>query len=179
MTLHADAVRVLSRWDPKNDGQRVLQKTFLDHLEAHPDGVTRHCHPDHITASTLIVNVDRSQVLLNLHRKYATWMQFGGHCEDADDTLAMAALRESVEESGIAGLRLLGDAPVQLDIHEVRCGPVRPSHHLDVRYVAVASVGAAPAVSDESLDVQWFERHKLPPGVDTGLRELIGLSRWL
>jgi 8-oxo-dGTP pyrophosphatase MutT (NUDIX family) len=179
LSLYDDALTVLTRWHPKNDRQRKLQAAYLRHLGNHRDGLSRECHPDHITASMLVVSSDRSMVLLNLHRKYEIWVQFGGHCEPTDATLADAALREASEESGITGLRPLGAAPVQLSTHEVDCGPIRPSHHLDVRYVAVAPAQAEATVSDESLDIAWFNRAKLPSGVDAPLRELIEWSRWL
>jgi hypothetical protein len=67
----------------------------------------------------------------------------------------------------------VSDLPTQLSTHEVRCGPVRPSHHLDVRYVAVAPDDAVSRVSEESLDVAWFAPDSLPDGLDAPLRELI------
>jgi 8-oxo-dGTP pyrophosphatase MutT (NUDIX family) len=174
--LHRDAVATLSRWPSPGAEQEQLRTTYLAHLAEHPDGLTRDCHPDHITASTLVVSDDHSRVLLNLHGRYRIWVQFGGHCEAGDDTLAGAALREAVEESGIEGLRLVRPDPVQLSTHEVRCGPIRPSHHLDVRYVAVAPPTAATRVSDESLDVRWFDRAALPAGLDAPLLDLIALA---
>jgi 8-oxo-dGTP pyrophosphatase MutT (NUDIX family) len=174
--LYGDAVATLTRWRGHDAEQQRLRATYLHHLRVHPDGLTRHCHPDHITASTLVVDPARTKVLLNLHGKYGIWVQFGGHCEPEDTTLAQAALREAVEESGIAGLRLAGPQPVQLSSHEVRCGPIRPSHHLDVRYVAVAPESAQVRVSAESRDVRWFDREALPAGVDEPLRRLIGLA---
>lgn len=176
MSVHADAVRVLTHWNPPSDGQRKLRTTYLRHLVDHPDGVSRECHPDHLTASCLVVSADRQHVMLNLHRRYQIWVQFGGHCDPADTSLAAAALREAVEESGIGDLRLVSGSPVQLSTHEVACGPVRPSHHLDVRYVAVAPTGAEPVVSDESHDVRWFAPDAVPAGVDDPLRALIALA---
>lgn len=179
MTLYDDAVRTLAGWHPMADAQRDLQTAFLAHLSAHPDGLSRDCHPDHITASGLVVSDDRSKVLLNLHGRYQIWMQFGGHCEPDDTSLASAAMREMAEESGIPGLRLVSGSPVQLSRHEVQCGPVRPSHHLDVRFVAVAPAGAEPATSDESVDVRWFDRDDLPAGLEPEVVELVEKSRWL
>ncbi len=179
MSVHADAVDVLSRWDAPDAGQRRLRSDYLAHLARHPDGVFRHCHPDHVTASALVVSADRQQVLLNRHRKYDIWVQFGGHCDPTDAGLAGAALREAVEESGIADLRLVANAPAQLSIHEVRCGPLRPSHHLDVRYVATADHGTAPVVSEESFEVRWFPLDDLPDALDRELVELVGMARWL
>jgi 8-oxo-dGTP pyrophosphatase MutT (NUDIX family) len=176
VSLYGDTVGVLTRWQPPSAEQAGLRSSYLAHLEAHPDGLSKACHPDHLTASLLVVSEDREQVLLNLHRKYAIWVQFGGHCEPEDATFEAAALREGEEESGISGLRLVGDGPVQLSRHEVRCGPLRPSHHLDVRYVAVAPPGARPVPSSESIDVQWFGRDALPVDLEPELRTLVALA---
>jgi 8-oxo-dGTP pyrophosphatase MutT (NUDIX family) len=179
VSLYDDALNVLTKWHPRNDQQRQLRAAYLRHLTEHPDGLWRDCHPDHLTASTLVVSADRGSVLLNLHRRLQMWVQFGGHCEHGDLTLAGAAVREATEESGIASLRLLGADPVQLSAHEVECGPLTPAHHLDVRFVAVAPDDALPVVTEESDDLRWFPRRRLPGGVDAPLRELVEWSRWL
>src|SRR5262249_32305153 len=103
-------------------------------------------------------------------------MQFGGHCEPDDASLADAALRETVEESGIAGLALADPLPVQLDVHEVRCGPLRPAHHLDVRFIAIAPAGAEEAASHESVEVRWFDIGSLPDETDQSVRDLVHLA---
>ncbi len=179
MSLYDHALTVLTGWHPPDEQQHSLRSTYVRHLATHADGLLRTCHPDHITASTLVVSPDRVRVLLNLHRRYGIWVQFGGHCERADTTLAAAALREASEESGIAELRLLGEEPVQLSTHEVRCGPLRPSHHLDVRFAAVAPDDGIASPTEESLDVRWFDVEALPPGLDEPLAQLIEWSRGL
>ncbi len=176
MTLHDDAVRVLRGWDPPGARQATLRDRYLSHLAAHPDGMSRQCLPDHITASTLVLSHDRSRVLLTLHAKAERWFQFGGHCEPGDQTLAAAALREATEESGVADL-LMSATPVQLNEHEVPfCGPDGGVHHLDVRFVAVAPEGAEHAMSDESLDVRWWPADSLPDP-EPGLVELVRLAQ--
>ena len=173
MTLRDDARDVLTRWSPPDDEQQRLRQVYLDHLERHSDAMSRECHPDHLTASALIVSADHSRVLLTLHRRLRRWLQTGGHCEVVDQTLAQAALREGQEESGIADL-VIDPEPVLLSLHEVpSCGPIRPSHHLDVQYVAVAPAGAQEVISDESDDLAWFAVDELPQDTDQSVRDLI------
>lgn len=177
MSLHADALAVLEGWPAPTPDQERLRQRYVDHLRRHRDGVWRECRPDHVTASTLVVDATGEQVLLTLHAKARRWFQFGGHCEPGDQTLAGAALREAAEESGLTGLAL-DPVPVQLSEHEVPfCGadPAGPPvHHLDVRYLAIAPAGVEHAVSEESLDVRWWPAAALPdPEPD-----LIDLVAW-
>lgn len=176
MTLHADALAVLDGWRAPGAEQERLRVRYVEHLRAHPDGMTRDCRPDHLTASTLVLNAAGDAVLLTLHAKARAWFQLGGHCEPGDSTLAGAALREAAEESGIDGLEL-DPVPVQLSEHAVPfCGPTGDVHHLDVRFLAVAPEGAEHAVSDESLDVRWWPADALP-APEADLVELVELSR--
>jgi 8-oxo-dGTP pyrophosphatase MutT (NUDIX family) len=176
VTLHADALAVLSAWQPPTPEQEALRDRYVAHLTEHPDGMTRSCYPDHLTASTLVLSADLDRVLLTLHAKAGQWFQFGGHCEPEDETLAGAAMREATEESGLIGLRL-DPAPVQLSEHAVPfCDPRGAVHHLDVRFVAVADRNATHAVSDESLDVRWWPADELP-GAASDLVELVALAR--
>lgn len=172
MSLHADATDVLTRWHPPDDTQAQLRAHYLQHLRDNADGMWRECSPDHVTASAVLLSADSSQVLLTLHGKLRRWLQLGGHCEHPDATLADAAVRESVEESGIDDLRL-DPTPVLLSRHEVPCGPVRPAHHLDVQYVAEAPAGAVPVASAESEQLRWFPVDGLPADTDDSVRALV------
>ena len=88
MTLREDARAVLSAWQPTDAVQSSLRKQYLAHLDAHDDAMWRSCHPDHLTASALVMSDDGRYVALTRHRKLGRWLQFGGHCETADASLA-------------------------------------------------------------------------------------------
>ncbi|MGW5279015.1 NUDIX hydrolase [Streptomyces collinus] len=168
MSLHDDAVLVLKGYGD----QEELRQVYLDHLDAHPDGMWKACGDGHITASALVIDPERGRVLLTLHRKLRMWLQMGGHCEPSDATLADAALREGTEESGVAGLTLLPGGPVRLDRHHMPC-----AWHLDVQYAALAPSGAVEAISDESLDLRWFAYDEVAGVADASVVRLVEAAR--
>ncbi|HZO63646.1 MAG TPA: NUDIX hydrolase [Kribbellaceae bacterium] len=172
--LHADATRSLNRWAAPDDEQERLRTHYLRHLGTYDDGLSRERLPEHVTASALVLDPDGGRVLLNLHTKVGRWLQFGGHCEPADETLAGAALRETREESGLDVLDL-DPVPVQLSRHQVRCGG-GPSYHLDVQYVAVPTGDAEAVCSSESDELRWFGVDELPSDADHAVVSLVRRS---
>ncbi|GEC07405.1 NUDIX hydrolase [Streptomyces spinoverrucosus] len=168
MSLYDDAVLVLKSYED----QQELRDVYLDHLAAHSDGMWKSFADGHITASALVIDPERSRVLLTLHRKLRMWLQMGGHCEPGDVSLAAAALREGTEESGIGGLTLLPGGPVRLDRHHTPC-----AWHLDVQYAALAPAGAVEAISDESLDLRWFPYDEVADVADDSVVRLVEATR--
>jgi 8-oxo-dGTP pyrophosphatase MutT (NUDIX family) len=174
--LHADALQRLRSWIAPSAEQELLRKEYVAHLESHADGLDRSCQPDHITASTLVLSQDGSEVLLTLHGKAGRWFQLGGHVEPTDPTLASAALREATEECGLTDL-LLDPDPVHLDSHEVPFCGGPGTRHLDVRFLAVIDRRRSQhATTDESVDVRWWAVDDLPSR-ERSLRELVDLGR--
>lgn len=162
-SLHADALATLEGWHSTTPGQEALRQAFLAFLAARPDACSRECVPGHLTASAVVVDSRMENVLLTLHPRVGRWLQLGGHCEDGDETLASAALREAREESGIDDLSLEG-GPVHLDVHPVTCSLGVPTRHFDVRYTIRAPAGAAATRSAESVDLRWWPVSDLPSG---------------
>ncbi|WP_246614769.1 NUDIX hydrolase [Paractinoplanes bogorensis] len=169
--LHADALRVLTGWAATSDEAALAQKRTLELLGDGPVAMSRAHRAGHVTASALIVDGD-GRVLLCLHGRLGLWMQLGGHCEADDVSLAAAALREGTEESGISGL-VLDPTPIDVDVHEVRCGaaegaPAEPSVHNDVRFLLRCPAGTVERISDESAELGWFAPGDLPSPLASG-----------
>jgi 8-oxo-dGTP pyrophosphatase MutT (NUDIX family) len=171
MNLHESVVDALSGWRPADPGQGALRYAVLAFVLARADACERACVPGHITASALVLDHTRTSTLLTLHPRLGRWVQLGGHCEESDADIVSAALREAREESGIDGLTI-DDVPVALHVHALTCSLGKPTHHLDVQFVAHAPPDAQIAISDESLDLRWWPLDGLPPGADFGLRQL-------
>jgi 8-oxo-dGTP pyrophosphatase MutT (NUDIX family) len=112
----------------------------------------------HVTASAWVLDSSGQKVLLTHHLKLNKWFQLGGHIEPTDATIALAALREAQEESGIMELTFLTNHIFDIDVHwipESKKG--FPKHkHYDIRLLLI-SKAVAPIVlnNQESADLQW------------------------
>lgn len=161
--LTVDAERVLSGWTTDDPVQARLREDYLAQLRAHPDAVLREGPPEHLTVGCLVLDESRGRVLLTLHAKAQRWFQLGGHLEPGDAGLRDAALRETVEESGLPPEAVtLSAEPVHLDRHALGGAFGGCREHLDVRYAAVTRADAAPVASAESLDLAWWPVDALP-----------------
>ncbi|GAB3621942.1 NUDIX hydrolase [Mariniluteicoccus endophyticus] len=176
MTPLTQACRAeLEAWEPADELQGGLRRTFLRHLDDTYEGWSRDCPGAHLTGSAIVVSPDAGRVLLVMHKRLGRWLQTGGHVEADDADLGAAALREAREESGLRTLELVPGI-LQLDRHEVPCGTVRPTFHLDVRYLAIGDPVEEPVVSDESEEVRWFDADALPE-TDESVTSLVQEAR--
>ncbi|GAC66417.1 NUDIX hydrolase [Gordonia soli] len=180
-TLRESSRQALTGWNPPDPEQDSLRHTYLAFVDAAPEACLRANVPGHLTASTIVFDATGTHVLLTLHPRVGRWIQLGGHCEESDDTIADAALREAREESGIDDLAL-GSGIVHLHTHPITCSLGVPTRHLDVRFAAVAQAsddGALPDIrrSDESVDLAWWPIDDLPENTELpGIPDLIRLG---
>ncbi|MDT5366103.1 MAG: hypothetical protein QOC62_534 [Mycobacterium sp.] len=178
MSVRDSVIATLSDWRPPDFAQDTLREAVLAFVMLRPDACRRECEPGHVTASTLMLDDAGTRTLLTLHPRFGRWVQLGGHCEDDDDDIVAAARREAVEESGVADLSIEPELAA-IHVHPVTCSLGIPTRHLDLQFVARAPAGARIAVSDESLDLRWWDLDALPSGTDHGLSQLVSYARRL
>jgi len=174
--LHHALHDYLRRWP----GEAAAVELFGGLLagEGMADPFTRERLEGHFTASCWLVDRTGTRVLLTHHRKLDRWLQLGGHA-DGDRDLALVALREAEEESGLQQLEV-ERAIFDLDRHWIPARGDVPGHwHYDVRYVVHAGANEEYVVSDESHDLAWREIASLVEEADADESMRRMANKWL
>jgi 8-oxo-dGTP pyrophosphatase MutT (NUDIX family) len=121
---------------------------------------SRRAFPMHATVGALLVR--GTEVLIVEHRDYGILLQPGGHLEPADATLADAAKRELVEETGVDPdtVSCVSQAPVYVECARVPARPHKdePEHlHLDFGYAFVTADGDVGRIQQSEVTaVGWY-----------------------
>jgi len=158
---------IIVRFQPGDAREAAEKEIMLDLIARHGDGIlSRENAFAHMTASSIIVNRARTKTLMAYHKIYQSWAWTGGHMDGENDFEAVAR-REAQEETGISGLRRLGNGAASIEIlpvwaHVKRGRNVGSHLHLNVSYLFEADDALPLAVKeDENSAVGWIEVDKL------------------
>jgi 8-oxo-dGTP pyrophosphatase MutT (NUDIX family) len=135
---------------PVDQREEASIAATLERLGWSGDPFEQETHDHHLTASAFVVS-SRGVILLR-HRLLGIWVQPGGHV-DAGESPEEAALRETLEETGLIARHLV---PAQLFHVDVHLGPLGHTHY-DLRYVLVAPPIDPSPENGESPEVYWFD----------------------
>ena len=127
-------------------------------VETEQDCLLRTCAPGHLTGSAWIVDAARRRTLLTHHLKLEKWLQLGGHADGDGDLLAVA-LREGLEESGLARLRAMKAEIFDVDRHWIPARKTELAHwHYDLRFVIEGDPSEALVrAANESKELAWVD----------------------
>ncbi len=140
----------IERIVPVDEREAASIAQTLDRLGWPGDPFDEEANDHHLTASAFVISP--RGVILHRHRRLGIWVQPGGHVDRGED-VEQAALRETLEETGLAVRHL---DPVELFHVDVHPGP-RGHTHYDLRYVLVAPPDDPAPAEGESPDVFWFD----------------------
>lgn len=159
----APLLALLQAYRPIEADDAACAARFTAFVAARPRCFERSLEVGHVTGSAWIVDAAGARVLLTHHAKLDIWVQPGGHC-DGESDVAAVALKEAVEETGLAGLERVDAAIFDLDIHTIPARGATPAHeHFDVRFIFRVPAGGSEAfvVTDESHDLAWVRLDEL------------------
>lgn len=147
---------------PKDAREESEKREILTLMEREGDRLLlRECSYAHMTASSVIVNRNRTKMLMAFHKIYQSWAWTGGHA-DGDGDFEAVARREAQEETGIQNLKKLGAGAASIEVLPVwahqKHGQMVASHlHLNVSYLFEADDTLPLRIAeDENSAVGWI-----------------------
>lgn len=153
---------LLENYEAYNEQEQNDKKLMLQYINNFDDVLTRKNETCHFTASSWIVNKQKTKVLMIYHNIYKSWAWTGGHCDGDDDTLHVA-LKEATEETGVENFKVLYDGVYSIEIvsvdGHVKRGKYVPAHvHLNISYLLEADENAKLKIKeDENTGVKWVD----------------------
>ena len=184
MTDKFEAIRLLGAFDDRSDGGALKSRELVTLLleQAVAPFSRNHFSPGHITCTGLVLAPDGGSVLAVHHRRLNRWLMPGGHVEAADASLADAARREVLEETGVE-LDTTAPAPlIGIDVHGIPSNGREPYHlHHDLLCLFRAK-STTIRISEESHNVAWitpetFEDYRIPDNVQRAYRRALTTRR--
>lgn len=172
-------VRAVDPWDPAERADRADALAWIASGEPIFRIAKPATPPKHLVSYCVLVDTDRSRVLLVDHRDAQRWLPTGGHV-DADEHPADAAAREILEELRLAPPfhPLTGDRPLMVTVSETGGRSVA---HTDVSLWFVFSGSSDDRIvpdAREFADVRWWPMSTVIGG-DDGSRFDPNLPRFL
>lgn len=150
-----ELINLIENYVPYDEVEMANKESFLYFLKSfkEQDRTTRENVLGHLTASSWIVNKDRSKVLFAHHNMYDSRAWLGGHA-DGDLDLLKVAEKEAKEESWLENIIVLQNSPIDINtlwVHEhIKRWKVVSTHlHLNVVYLFQADE------NDKIMHAEW------------------------
>lgn len=151
----------IENYQPYNQQEEKDKQTMLKYIDTFDDVLTRNNEFGHFTASSWVVNKEKTKVLMIYHNLYKSWAWTGGHADGERDLLS-TAIRELKEEIGVKNVKILNDNIFSLEIicvnGHIKRGKYVSSHvHLNVTYLLEVDENEVLHIKeDENSGVKWI-----------------------
>lgn len=156
-----DLKRKIEVYKPYNEQEEKDKKVMISYINHFDNVLTRENEFGHFTASSWVVNKQRTKVLMIYHNIYHSWTWTGGHA-DGEYNLLEVALRELKEETGVKDVNLLSSDIFSLEVlcvnGHLKRGKYVASHvHLNLTYLLeVDEEETLQMKEDENSGVKWI-----------------------
>ena len=151
----------IEKYIPYNEQEKNDKKIILQYLEQFDNILTRENEFAHFTASSWVLNKEKTKVLMIYHNIYQSWAWTGGHT-DGESDLLQTAIRELREETGVQNVKILDDNIFSLEVicvnGHVKKGKYVSSHvHLNLTYLLEVDENEKLQIKeDENSNVRWI-----------------------
>jgi len=151
----------IEKYIPFNEQEESDQKIILGYMNKFDNLLTRENEIAHFTASSWVVNKERTKVLMIYHKIYNSWAWTGGHA-DGDKDLLYTAIREGKEETGVENVKVLKNDIFSLETicvnGHIKRGKYVSSHlHFNITYLLeVDEKEKLKIKEDENAGVKWI-----------------------
>ena len=153
-------IEEIKKYKPYNEQEEKDKEIMLDYINTFDNVLTRENEFGHFTASSWVLNKERTKVLMIYHNIYDSWAWTGGHA-DGDTNLLYTAMREVQEETGLKNIKPIQENIFSLEIicvnGHVKRGKYVSSHvHLNCTYLLEADENEKVSIKeDENSGVKW------------------------
>ena len=152
---------ILKEYIPYNEQEEKDKELITYCLKTLDNIYTRESKLAHFTASSWIVNKDRSKTLMIFHKQYNSWAWTGGHC-DGETNFLKVALKEAKEETGLENISPISSNIFSIEIlgvdgHIKKEEYVSSHQHINITYLLEANENETLRIKeDENTGVKWF-----------------------
>ena len=154
------------KFNPFNEQEIKEKELIINYLDTYDNLFTRENEMAHLTASSWILNKQKTKVLMVYHNIYDAWSWVGGHA-DGELDLMKVAIREAVEETGITKVKPLSNDIFSIEIigvdGHIKKGKYVGTHlHLNITYLFEADENETLIIKpDENSGVKWIDLKKV------------------
>lgn len=148
-------------FSPYNEQEKLDKNILLKLLNSEKNIFSRKNKICHFTASSWIINEEKTKVLMIYHNIYNSWSWTGGHA-DEETNLLKVALTEAKEETGLENIKVLLEDIFSIEIltvdgHMKNREYVSSHLHLNITYLLEANEHDMLSIKeDENSDVCWI-----------------------